>query len=475
METLLFIDGVWRPARSGLTIPVLDPATGSVCGAVAQAGSEEVEAAAMGAWSTFEHWRDVPVLERSAILRRAAVLVRERSASIAHALTLENGKPLAQAHDEIEAAAEAIEWFAEEGRRAYGRIIPSRNIAVRQATIRQPIGPVAAFAPWNFPLGQSVKKIAAALAAGCTIVLKGPEETPASIACLVSAFHDAGLPAGALQLLFGVPAEVSAQLIPHPAIRKISFTGSTAVGKLLASLAGQHMKPTTMELGGHAPAIVLDDADIEQAALSIAGGKFYNAGQVCVAPTRVLVQKRHHEHFTGLLVEHAKQLRLGSGFDAETTMGPLTNLRRLEAMERFVADATSKGAQPIAGGARHGNSGYFFAPTILTGCNLDMQAMHEEIFGPICLVASFTDQEEALREANRLDFGLAAYVYTRSSQTAERFGNRLESGMVSINHLGLSLAETPFGGIKDSGHGAEGGIEGLDAYLVTKFVTQKMD
>jgi len=361
--------------------------------------------------------------------------------------------------------------FAEEARRTYGWLIPARAPGVSQIASKGPVGPVAAFTPWNFPINQAVRKISASLAAGCSIILKAPEETPASCAALVRAFLDAGVPADSLSLVFGVPAEVSAYLIPHPVIRKITFTGSTAVGKHLAALAGAHMKRVTMELGGHAPAIVCDDADIDQAIRVLAGSKFRNAGQVCVSPTRFLVQQGVYEAFRDRFVAAADALQVGDGVSHATTMGPLANPRRIDAMEALIADARDCGAKVAAGGKRIGNRGFFFQPTVLCDVPLEARVMHDEPFGPLAIVNRFTSLDDAIVEANRLDYGLAAYGYTRSAATARRLSSEIEAGMISLNHHGLALPEVPFGGIKDSGFGTEGGREAIEAYLNTKFVS----
>ena len=369
-------------------------------------------------------------------------------------------------------SSENIEWMAEEGRRAYGRVIPSRLPGVFQFTVREPVGVVAAFTPWNFPINQAVKKLAAALAAGCSIIIKGPEETPASVAELARAFVDAGLPPGVLNLVYGVPSEISSYLIPHPVVRKISFTGSTVVGKHLAALAGEHMKRVTMELGGHAPAIIFDDANLDIATKVLAANKYRNAGQVCISPTRFLVQEKVYDDFVSRFAKAAEALKVGDGLEKGTQMGPLANERRIQAMEGFIADAVQHGAEIRTGGSRIGNKGNFFQPTVLTGLTTEARVMNEEPFGPLALMVPFHDLDEAVAEANRLPFGLAAYAYTSSAATAAKVAASVESGMMSINHHGLALPETPFGGVKDSGYGSEGGVEGLDAYLGTKFVTQ---
>jgi succinate-semialdehyde dehydrogenase/glutarate-semialdehyde dehydrogenase len=471
-DVLLHIDGKWRPAASGKTLDVINPATEERIATLAHAGIADLDEALAAAAKGFAAWRAVSAYERSKIMRKAAGLVRERIETIATLMTQEQGKPLAEARIEIAGSADVIEWFAEEGRRAYGRVIPARAANVYQLSVREPIGVVAGFTPWNFPMSQAVRKVSAALAAGCAFILKGPEETPASCAELVRAFVDAGLPDGALNLVFGVPAEISEYLIPHPVVRKISFTGSTAVGKHLAAMAGAHMKRATMELGGHAPAMVFNDADLDSAVKVLAGAKFRNAGQVCIAPTRFLIQNDVYEPFLEKFTAAAQAIKLGNGLEAGTTMGPLANDRRVAAMEAFVGDAVQKGATLKTGGKRHGNKGYFYEPTILTDIPADARVLHEEPFGPLALLSPFGSLDDAVTEANRLPYGLAAYAYTSSAKTAAAIGAQVESGMVTINHQGLALPETPFGGVKDSGYGSEGGAEGLEPYVVTKFISQ---
>jgi succinate-semialdehyde dehydrogenase/glutarate-semialdehyde dehydrogenase len=471
-DVLLHIDGKWRAAASGKTLPIVNPASEEVIGHLACAGTGDLDEALAAAAKGFALWRKVSAYERSKVMRKAAELVRERREDIARLMTLEQGKPLAESRIEIATSADVIDWFAEEGRRAYGRVIPARAEGVYQLSVREPVGVVAGFTPWNFPMSQAVRKVSAALAAGCAFILKGPEETPASCAALVRAFVDAGLPEGVLNLVFGVPAEISEYLIPHPVVRKISFTGSTVVGKHLAAMAGANMKRATMELGGHAPAIVFNDADLDAAVKGLSAAKFRNAGQVCVAPTRFLVQSEVYEPFVERFTAAAAAIRLGDGLDPETKMGPLANDRRVAAMEAFVGDAVQKGAVVKTGGKRHGNKGYFFEPTVLTDIPADARVLHEEPFGPLALMMPFGTLDEAITEANRLEYGLASYAYTRAAGTAAALGAGIESGMVTINHLGLALPETPFGGVKDSGYGSEGGAEGLEPYLVTKFISQ---
>jgi succinate-semialdehyde dehydrogenase / glutarate-semialdehyde dehydrogenase len=471
-DVSLFIDGSWSKPGAGPAIDILNPATGDRIGAVRNATRADLDAALAAADRAFKSWSKVSAFERYKIMRKAADILRSRADSIAELMTLEQGKPLAQSKLETLNGADLIDWYAEEGRRAYGRIVPARADGVRQMVVKTPVGPVAAFTPWNFPINQAVRKISGALAAGCSIIIKGPEETPASCAELVRAFADGGVPAGVINLVFGVPSEISEYLIPHRVIRKITFTGSTAVGKRLAMLAGQHMKRITMELGGHAPALVFEDADLDGAAKQLSLSKFRNAGQVCVAPTRVLVQNGAFEPFVEKFVDAAKAIKVGDGLDAETTMGPLAHLRRVEAMEAFVADALAQGAKLRTGGKRIGNKGFFFEPTVVTDVPISARVMNEEPFGPLAIINRFEDCEDAISEANRLDYGLAAYAYTRSAKTMAHLGEAVESGMVSINHLGLALPEIPFGGIKDSGFGSEGGAEALEAFFNSKLVTQ---
>jgi succinate-semialdehyde dehydrogenase/glutarate-semialdehyde dehydrogenase len=471
-DTSLFIDGAWSNATSGKTIPVLNPATGDPVGKVAHADRADLDRALAAAAKGFQAWRKLSAYDRYKIMRKAADNLRARTDEIATILTTEQGKPLAEAKGETMLAPDLIDWFAEEGRRTYGSTIPARADGIQQLVFKEPVGPVAAFTPWNFPINQAVRKISCALAAGCSIIIKGPEETPASCAALVKAFADAGIPQGVINLVYGVPAEVSEYLIPSPVIRKISFTGSTAVGKHLAGLAGAHMKRITMELGGHAPAIVFEDADVDVAVKILATNKYRNAGQVCVAPTRFLVQEKVYDTFVDKFTNAAKSLKVGDGLDKETRMGPLAHSRRIDAIEAFVGDAVSKGAKLKTGGNRIGNKGYFFEPTVLADVPLEAKIMNEEPFGPVAAIRPFDTFDSVVKEANRLDFGLAAYAYTKSAKTAAAIGSAIESGMVSINHHGLALPEVPFGGVKDSGYGSEGGADALESYLNFKFITQ---
>ena len=470
-DTRLLIAGQWCDAASGKTIDVVNPATGQVIGRVAHAGIPDLDRALAAAQRGFEDWRKVPANERATTMRKAAGLVRERASDIAQLLTQEQGKPVGEARIEVMAAADIIEWFADEGRRVYGRIVPSRNLAAQQLVMKEPVGPVAAFTPWNFPVNQVVRKLAAALASGCSFLVKAPEETPASPAALLQAFVDAGVPAGTVGLVFGTPSEISTYLIAHPIIRKVTFTGSTPVGKQLAAMAGAHMKRATMELGGHAPVIVAADADVELAVRASAGAKFRNAGQVCISPTRFLVHNSLRDEFARAMVKHAQSLKLGDGLADGTTLGPLANPRRLTAMAHLLADAQAKGAKLATGGDRVGSSGNFFAPTVLTDVPLNAELFNSEPFGPVAAIRGFDTLDEAIAEANRLPYGLASYAFTQSIKSAHMLAQQLEVGMLWINQPAAPSPEMPFGGVKDSGYGSEGGPEAMEAYLVTKSVS----
>lgn len=468
----LFINGAWTDSVTGATLTVSNPANNEIVGSVSRAENADLDLALDAVEKGFHAWRRISAFERSKIMRKAAGLLRARVEETARVMTVEQGKPLAEARGEILAAADLIDWFAEESRRTYGRVIPPRVEGVCQMVVKEPVGPVAAFSPWNFPINQAVRKISAALAAGCSIILKGPEETPGSVAELVRAFADAGVTPGAVNLVFGIPSDISEYLIPHPVIRKISFTGSTAVGKHLAALAGLHMKRVTMELGGHAPAIIFDDADLDVAAKILAGSKYRNAGQVCIAPTRFLVQKKVYDLFVDKFITASRNVKVGDGLEPGTTMGPLANDRRMDAMEGFISDAVAKGAEIQTGGSRIGGKGSFWEPTVLTHATKDSRVMNQEPFGPVAVMIPFNDFDDAVKEANRLPYGLAAYAYTKSVRTANLVGAAVESGMVSINHYGLALPEVPFGGVKDSGYGSEGGSEAIESYLNSKFISQ---
>ncbi|MET9087598.1 NAD-dependent succinate-semialdehyde dehydrogenase [Streptomyces sp. NPDC004237] len=466
----MYIAGEWCPGGSGRTAPVVNPATEETIGEVPLATPADLDRALEAAAEGFRVWRATPVARRSAILDRAADLIAERAAEIGRVMTLEQGKTLAESTGEARRTAETLRWHAEDARRAYGRIVPSAPGTVLTVR-REPIGPVAAFVPWNFPVGGPNRKISSALSAGCSLIIKASEETPATAAALVECYADAGLPAGVLNLVFGEPAEVSAHLIASPVTRMIAFTGSVPVGKLLAAEAGKVMKPSLMELGGHAPVIVCADADPAQAARRAAQAKFFNAGQVCTSPSRFLVHESLADDFTAEFVKAAEAVVTGDGLAQGTIMGPLANERRLRSIERLTADAVAKGATVRTGGERLDRPGYFFAPTVLTDVPADADLMSEEPFGPLAPIVPFRDLDEALATANSLPYGLAAYGFTESAATAEKLSDGLEAGILSLNHCGGSVHEAPSGGVKDSGYGREGGPEALDAYLVTKRVS----
>jgi succinate-semialdehyde dehydrogenase / glutarate-semialdehyde dehydrogenase len=471
-DVQLFIDGEWKAGAQGRTIDVVNPATEAVIGRVAHAEIVDLDAAVAAAQTGFGTWKRMNAYERANIMRRAANLLRERADSIARLMTLEQGKPFAEAKGEAMSAADLIDWFADEGRRAYGRMVPSRIPGSYQLVMKEPVGPVAAFSPWNFPINQVVRKLSAALAAGCSIIVKAPEETPAAPAALIRAFADAGVPRGVVNLVYGVPGEISEYLVPHPAIRKISFTGSTPVGKHLAALAGRHMKKATMELGGHGPVLICDDADIDTAAAQLGAFKLRNAGQVCTSPTRFLVQRAVYEPFIEKLVAAMSKVRVGDGLEEGVTMGPLANVRRLRAMQSLVDDALSSGGSLRLGGKRIGERGYFFEPTVIAGTPLSARIMSEEPFGPIAVVNAFDSLDDMMTEANRLPYGLCAFAYTRSAKQAHRIAAEVETGMLTINQIAIAFPEVPFGGVKDSGYGTEGGAEAIDAYLNLKYVSQ---
>ena len=469
----LLIGGAWVDGGEGAAEDVLDPATGVSLGRVPHACAADLQRALAAAEDGYAVWSRTPAIERRRVLMQAAALIRERQELIACMLTLEQGKPLAEARGEVTGAAEIFEWYAEETRRLYGRVIPARNDTTQQLVVQQPVGPVAAFTPWNFPALTPARKIAGALAAGCSCIIKPAEETPGTAIELARACMDAGLPAGVLNVVFGVPSEISEFLIRAPQIRKITFTGSIAVGKHLAALAAKHgLKRCTMELGGHAPVLVFDDASVEKAAQACAAFKFRNAGQVCIAPSRFYVQRGAYERFVEVFTRTAAGLRLGAGTDASTTMGPLANDRRLAAMAGFVDDAAARGGRVLTGGARAEGPGFFWQPTVLTELPDEAKAMREETFGPVAPIARFDTLEEVLQRANSLPYGLAAYAFSNSAATMMALSAGLEAGMVGVNSFAVSLTEAPFGGIKESGYGSEGGVEGLGAYLITKFVAQ---
>lgn len=471
-ELELLLAGRWVGAQGRKTVPVRNPSTGAVLGALPCASDADIDEALAAAAKGFAVWSRMSPTDRSRILRRTSDLMRERREYLATLITLELGKPIAEAHAEIEQAAGMFEWNAEEGRRAYGRMIPSRADNILQIAVREPIGPIAAFSPWNAPAITPSRKISGALAAGCSVVIKPAEETPATALAIGKLLVEAGLPEGVLNIVFGDPVAISKRLLESPVIRGMTFTGSTNVGKLLAGLAVQGMKRMTLELGGHAPVIVFDDVDVDAVARAAAAAKYRNAGQVCTSPTRFFVHESIHGRFVEKFAEVANAITVGDGFDPKTGMGPLAHARRLDAMEAFVADARSRGINVAAGGGRCGNQGYFYRPTLLAGADSDSMAANVEPFGPLALTMPFGSFDEAVALANRLPFGLAAYAMTNDLKRARAIAGAIESGNVILNHWQVSLPETPFGGYKDSGIGLEGGIEGLQAFQNTKYVSQ---
>lgn len=468
----MYIDGTWIGAEGRQGQEVVDPATWERIGLLPHATRADLDRALEAAARAFTAWRATSAYERSGVMRRAAALLRERAGDVARTLSEEQGKVVAEARLEVMTSADVIDWSAEEGRRSYGRVVPGRAPGARQLVFQEPVGVVAAFTPWNFPALTPMRKVAAALAAGCTIVLKAAEETPGTCAEMTRCFADAGLPAGVLNLVFGVPAEVSEHLIRSAVVRKVSFTGSVPVGKHIAKLAAEGMKRVTLELGGHSPFVVFDDADLDKAVEQGAAAKFRNAGQICVAPSRFFVQEGVYGQFLERFTARARALKLGRGLDEGVTMGPLANARRLDAMEKLVADCRRRGARIVTGGSRVGTKGYFFEPTVVTDIADDSALMTQEPFGPIAPVVPFKTLEEVAARANAVSYGLAAYAFTGSHARAAAIGALLESGMVGVNSTAVSTPETPFGGVKDSGYGAEGGVEGLEGYLVKKFVVE---
>jgi len=471
-DLCLYIDGEFIQGGGRTVQDVHDPATGQPIAQLPHATREDLDRALAAAARAFEDWRLVSALERGNLLRKVAQLTRERAEAIARNITADMGKPLKEALAEVSRCAEHLEWHAEEARRIYGRIVPARSHHVRQMVLREPVGVCVAFTPWNFPYNQAVRKVAAALGAGCTLVLKGPEDAPSAVIALARLFHEAGLPRGVLNCVWGVPPEVSSHLIAAPLVRKVSFTGSVPVGRLIASQAGAGLKRMTLELGGHSPAIVCEDADVDAAARVLAAVKFANAGQVCVAPNRFYVHEQVYDRFMAAFLGHARGLRVGAGGDAATTMGPLAHARRLPAMVDMVEDACNRGARVALGGSRLGDAGYFFSPTVLTDVPDAALVMQNEPFGPVAPVVRYGDLDEAIRRANALPYGLSSYAFTTSTRQALKLQTFLQAGNVNINHAGQAAPEIPLGGVKDSGIGSEGGQETFDGYLATKLVTQ---
>lgn len=468
----LFIGGQWLTAQDRATAAVVNPATGEEIGQVPLATAEDLDHALEVARLSFDQWRQTVPDQRAKILKRAADLILERAPHIAGQMTLEEGKPLRESLDEVTRAAEYFEWFAESARRIDGRVVPANRPGVLQLVKRQAIGPVAAFTPWNFPAITPARKLSAALAAGCSVVLKPGEESPSTALALARALDDAGLPKGVLQVVFGVPDQVSSHLIASPIIRKVTFTGSVPIGRLLSARAAEGVKPITLELGGHGPVLVFADADIEKAAVEGVANRFRGTGQVCISSTRFLIQREAYADFVEHFVAATQALKIGDGMDPQTQVGPLANPRQLAKMEQLIADAVEKGARVLAGGEALPGAGFFFQPTVLADVPMSARIMHEEPFGPIAVLMPFDELSDGLQEANRLPYGLSAYAFTSNARTAIDVADGLEAGMIGINQYRIVATELPFGGMKESGHGSEGGIEGIEHYLTNKFISQ---
>ena len=466
----IYINGSWRNGEGRDVHHVVNPATGAMLAELPLATAADLDEALEASAKGFAEWRTVDVNTRAAILRKVAGFIRERAENIAVLLTTEQGKPLAEARTEVLSCAAQFDYFAEESKRSYGRVLV-RPTGQRALVLKQPIGPVAAFSPWNFPVNLMCKKMAAALAAGCSIIAKPPEETPASTSAIMQCVIDGGVPGNVAQLVYGVPNMVSRHLIASPIIRKVSFTGSVPVGKHLLRLAADGVKRTTMELGGHAPVLIFDDCDLDKAISLSSTTKFRNAGQVCISPTRFYVQEGVYDRFVAGFAEATKKVQVGNGLDAATIMGPLANDRRPPAIEKLVNDATAKGARLLTGGER-GEGGNFYLPTVLSDVPFSADIMEDEPFGPVALIRPFKTFDEAIEQANRLPFGLAAYAFTENARQANLVADALDTGMVGLNTFAISMPDAPFGGVKESGFGSEGGPEGLDSYYVTKAVHQ---
>ncbi len=467
-DLALFINGSWKIGEGRDLFPVVDPASGATIGEVPMASAADLDEALEAADKGFKLWRAAPPEQRGAVLKKAAALLRERAEPIARLLTLEQGKPLAEARAEVLSSAQYFDWCGEEATRIYGRTL-MRPTGQRALVTRQPIGPVAAFSPWNFPVYLMAKKLGQALAVGCSVVAKPPEETPGCTGALMRCLTDAGLPAGVAQLVHGVPDAVSRHLLASPIIRKVSFTGSVPVGRHLMRLAADGLKRVTMELGGHAPVLVFADCDLDKTLDLVVTQKFRNAGQVCVSPTRFYVQEPIYDRFVAGFAQRTNAVTTGHGLSAETRMGPLANARRPGAIAALVDDAAAKGARVLAGGHR-GHDGFFFEPTLLADVPDSADIMSNEPFGPVAVAAPFSTLDDAVEKANRLPFGLAAFAFTEGLRNANLLGDAIEAGMVGINTFAISTPDAPFGGVKDSGFGSEGGLEGMDGYLVTKAI-----
>ena len=465
-----YIDGAWVGADSGATIPVKDPASGETLGTVPKMGSEETRRAIEAADRALPAWRAKTAKERAQILRRLYELMMANQDDLAALMTAEQGKPLAESRGEIAYAASFIEWFAEEGKRIYGDTIPAHGPDKRIVVVKQPIGVCAAITPWNFPSAMITRKAGPALAAGCTMVLKPATATPYSALALCELAERAGVPKGVFSCVTGSAGEIGGEMTSNPIVRKLTFTGSTEIGKLLMEQCAGTVKKVSLELGGNAPFIVFDDADIEMAVKGAIASKYRNAGQTCVCANRILVQDGVYDAFTERLAEVAGAMKVGSGFEPGTAIGPLIDMKAVEKVEAHISDAVRKGAKIVAGGHRHALGGTFFEPTVLTGVTTDMVITREETFGPVAPLYRFTTDEEAVRMANDTEFGLAAYFYSRDIGRIWRVAEALEYGIVGINEGIISTEIAPFGGVKESGIGREGSKYGIEDYLEIKYL-----
>lgn len=468
-ELHMIIDGEKLGVAHRRTHAVINPATEEVLGTLPLADAADLDHALQTAAKGFQIWRKSTPQQRAAVLNGAARLMLERQEEIARIATMEQGKAIAQTRVEVLMNVGLFQFYAGETQRVYGRQLV-RPEGMRSTVVYEPVGPVAAFAPWNFPIGNPGRKLGAPIAAGCSVIMKAAEEAPASALAVLQCLLDAGLPKEVAQAVFGVPDEVSRHLLASPVIRKLSFTGSTVVGKHLAKLAADDMKRTTMELGGHGPVLVFDDVDVGHVLDVMVTSKFRNAGQVCVSPTRFIVQDGVFDRFRDGFVERVKAIKVGNGLDEAIDMGPMANPRRPEAMERMIGDAVARGGALLAGGERIGNLGYFYAPTVLAHVPLDAEIMNEEPFGPVAILNRYATEAEMIAEANRLPFGLAAYSWTNDAKRQKRLASEIETGMFCVNTTMLGGADTPFGGVKWSGHGHEDGPEGVMACMVLKTV-----
>ena len=468
----LLINGQFRQGSGGDAEDVINPASEEVLGAVPHASTADLDEALDATAAGFETWRNMTALARQAIINKACDIMAADIDRLSRNMTMEMGKPFTESKIELSTGIDILRWYGEEGKRAYGRIIPARVPGLRQMAMKEPVGPASAFVAWNFPCVNVVRKIGAALGAGCSLIIKPSEETPGTAVAIARAFQEAGLPDGVLNMVFGVPDTVSRHVLGDRRIKKLSFTGSVPVGKHLQKLAADNLIRCTMELGGHSPVIVFDDADVDKAINVIGNNKFRNAGQVCISPTRFYVQENVYNKFVDGFTEVASGLNVGNGLDDGVQMGPLVAERRLPIMDDWVADAKDHGATVTTGGERMGNQGYFYAPTIMKDVPEDARIMSEEPFGPVAPVASFKSMDDVVEKANKLEFGLASYVFTSDGKKAKAMEEAINAGMVGVNHPMVAMPETPFGGVNESGYGHEGGTEGLDCFMRTKFVTE---